>query len=258
MRLSLLFLCLQGFALTISPQMADQIGEKIWKNECGGKFEELTHWKKGENFASLGIGHFIWYSKNQRERFEETFPDLIDFLQKRGAPLPDWLKTTKECPWSSREEFYEKIQSPKMKSLRSFLYETRALQAIFIANRLEKAFTALIEKCPEKDQSKIRAIFQRLSEEPNGLYALIDYLNFKGAGTSPSETYQGQGWGLLQVLQDMPAVSENTLRDFVHSAKEVLRRRVESAPPERNEGQWLKGWFNRLDSYTATSQIHTT
>ena len=38
----------------------DWIGSRIYKNEALGKPEYLTHWNEGEDFPSLGIGHFIW------------------------------------------------------------------------------------------------------------------------------------------------------------------------------------------------------
>ena len=41
-----------------------EIGEKIFRNEAAGKKENLVYWNSGENFPSLGIGHFIWYRKN--------------------------------------------------------------------------------------------------------------------------------------------------------------------------------------------------
>ena len=209
----------------------------------------LTNWKRGENFASFGIGHFIWYSHDKRERFKETFPALLTFLQQKGVSLPAWLKEVKGCPWSSREEFYENIQSPKMNDLRQFLFDTKALQAIFMANRLEQSFTEILEKCSKNEKTKINSLFNRLVKDANGLYALIDYLNFKGEGTSATEMYKGQGWGLLQVLQRMSDSSEQPLADFVLAAKAILYQRVKNSPPERNEAQWLKGWFNRLDTY---------
>ena len=43
----------------------DRIGKRIWQNECGGTADGLTSWNAGENFASLGIGHFIWYPKGR-------------------------------------------------------------------------------------------------------------------------------------------------------------------------------------------------
>lgn len=248
----LLSYCYSGqvFSLSVSAENADRIGEKIWKNECAGTVEGLTNWKKGENFASLGIGHFIWYSEGKKEKFQETFPDLLTFLQENESTLPAWLTATKACPWNSREEFYENIQSPEMISLREFLFDTRALQAVFIANRLETSFALILNKCPQQEKNRITAQFTLLAEDPNGLYALIDYLNFKGAGISPEETYNGQGWGLLQVLQDMPEHStERPVVSFVNSAKKMLEQRVKNSPPERNENQWLKGWFNRLDTY---------
>jgi hypothetical protein len=136
-----------------------------------------------------------------------------------------------------------------MKSLRQFLFDTRNLQAIFIANRLEKAIPKMIENLPKKEKDKITTAFLRLTKAPNGLYALIDYLNFKGAGTSLHERYNGQGWGLLQVLERVPSFSQNPVVDFVNAAKGILAQRVKNSPPERDEQRWLKGWFNRLDTY---------
>lgn len=235
------------FSLNVSPIDANIVADKIWKNECAGSFEGLTNWKKGENFASLGIGHFIWYSKDAKENFQETFPDLLKFLKQEGAVFPDWLKVDSPSPWNSREEFLQTFQNEKMKSLRQFLYETKNLQAIFIAKRLEAAFPSIVEHSSEKE--KVTNLFDRLTQTPNGLYALLDYLNFKGSGTSAKETYKGQGWGLLQVLENIPATSTYPVKDFVESAKLILTRRVENSPPERNEKQWLKGWLNRLDTY---------
>lgn len=238
-----------GVLLAVSPQEAQKIGEKVWQNECAGSKEKLTHWNKGENFASFGIGHFIWYSKDKREKFQETFPELIAYLESKGASLPAWLKNTKTCPWNSREEFYAKFHSREMQNLREFLYDTKYLQANFITDRFETAFKKILEKCRFPELEKMRKNFSRLLKDPKGIFAMIDYLNFKGSGASPLETYKGEGWGLLQVLQAMPANSQQPVEDFVRAAKEVLDRRVKNSPPERNEAQWLKGWHNRLDGY---------
>lgn len=249
--LLLLYLVFIGkiFSLSISPEDANKIGERIWKNECAGTIEGLTNWKKGENFASVGIGHFIWYSARQKEQFQETFPALLEFLQKQGIALPTWLKVSSACPWNSREEFYADINSAKMKSLRQLLYDTRTLQAIFMANRLENILPQLLEHCSSEEKERIQILFSRLIKDPNGLYALLDYLNFKGSGLSSKESYKGQGWGLLQVLQCISSSSKQPLADFVEAAKSVLKQRVQNSPAERNEEQWLKGWLNRLDTY---------
>ncbi len=247
-RYLLIFLLFVGevFSISVSPQDAQMIAVKIWKNECGGTMEKLTHWGKNENFPSLGIGHFIWYPAGKEDRFQETFPDLLAYLEKEKVVLPAWLKTARGCPWNSREEFYEQINSPKMKEFRQFLFDTKNLQALFIAARLEKALPRIIEKLSLPEKEKISKAFSHLASDPKGLYALIDYTNFKGEGISPTETYQGQGWGLLQVLQAMP---KNTVADFVEAAKKILAQRVKNSPPDRQEEKWLKGWFNRLDTY---------
>lgn len=248
-------LCLFGRidSLAISAEDAHRISEKIWRNECGGTIEGLTHWNKGENFASLGIGHFIWHPSDTTEKFQETFPALLDFLQTEGAILPVWLKETSRCPWNSREEFYADIQSYRMKNLREFLFDTRNLQAIFMAKRLVEALPVMISRCPQYEQERISSHLFRLASDADGLYALLDYLNFKGAGISLKESYKGQGWGLLQVLQAIPSTSQQPLVDFVEAAKSLLRQRVKNSPPERHEERWLKGWFNRLDTYLRSS-----
>ena len=107
----------------------------------------------------------------------------------------------------------------------------------------------MIESLSPKEREKITVTFNQLAKDPQGLYALIDYVNFKGEGTSLTEQYKGQGWGLLQVLQLMPATSKNIIDDFIASAKTVLTRRVQNSPPERDEARWLKGWTNRLETY---------
>jgi hypothetical protein len=244
-----LFLLSIGSVFAISPEETQKLAEKIWKNECGGTLDGLTHWGERENFPSLGIGHFIWYSPGKKDRFKETFPELLTFLQKEGIVLPAWLKAAQGCPWHSRDEFYSQIKSPAMQQLRQFLFDTKNQQALFIAARLEQALPQMIEKLPPAEKEKITATFNRLANDPRGLYALIDYVNFKGEGISPTETYQGQGWGLLQVLQNISSSSQNVVADFVESAKKTLAQRVKNAPPEKHEEKWLKGWFNRLETY---------
>ena len=118
-----------------------RIGRKIWQNECAGTVAGLTSWNAGENFASLGIGHFIWYPKGVRGPFDESFPDLIDFISKRGAKLPRVAPAHRSsgCPWSSRSEFLAASQSGEMKELRQFLADTVDMQADFLVQRLQRA-----------------------------------------------------------------------------------------------------------------------
>lgn len=238
-------------AISVTPDVAHKIALKIWKNECGGTKEGLTSWNKGENFGSFGIGHFIWYPSGKQERFKESFPDLLKFLQSQNVELPKWLSNAQGCPWASRDDFNDHLQDPKMIELRQLLYDTRDLQAIFIAKKLEKVLPEMTKNLSANDKEKVTATFQTLAKDPKGLYALIDYLNFKGTGITSSESYNGQQWGLLQVLQHTTASSDSkdVLASFVASAKTILTRRVENSPPERNENRWLKGWLNRINTY---------
>jgi hypothetical protein len=243
-----------GATIGISAAQADWIGRRIWKNECGSTISGLTSWNAGENFASLGIGHFIWYPQGQRGPFEESFPKLVGFISAHGAKLPEFLLAGHDdvCPWNSRAEFLRDQDSPKMKQLRAFLVDTIDLQTQFLIARLEGALPKMLAEAPAADRSNVQRIFERLASNPSGCYALVDYVNFKGEGTLVTERYRGAGWGLLQVLENMHgADSQSALDEFVTSAKTVLRRRVANSPPERGESRWLPGWLARVDGYRA-------
>ncbi len=67
-----------------------------------------------------------------------------------------------------------------------------------------------------------------MANSHGGWYPLIDYINFKGKGVKETEKYNGEGWGLLQVLDSMKPISKGSdaLKEFADSAEFVLRRRV--------------------------------
>jgi hypothetical protein len=233
--------------IRLSDQQAARIGEKIWQNESGHTIVGLTAWNFGEEFAALGIGHFIWYPAGRRGPFEESFPPLLRFLAANGVQVPDWLKNSESCPWPDRGRFLVEQRSPRMGELRSLLARTVPLQARFAAGRLEAALPKMLEAAQVGEREKIRRNFYRVAAEPLGPYALVDYVNFKGEGTLESERYKGEGWGLLQVLEAMgdgPALLE-----FRRAAELVLSRRVENSPPGKRESRWLPGWKNRIRTY---------
>jgi hypothetical protein len=64
------FVLIASVASALTPRELDVIGHRVWQNECNGTREGLTSWNTGENFASLGIGHFIWYPKGVNGPFE--------------------------------------------------------------------------------------------------------------------------------------------------------------------------------------------
>ena len=228
------------------------LGEQIYSNECNANFECLTSWNSGEDFPSLGIGHFIWFRADQQSTFEETFPQLIEFMNTKNAPVPAWLNEESDpnSPWTSRENFYANFDSRKMKELRNFLAQQKALQVEFIVLGFNQTLNQIILDFPESVRPEIEDIIRTIisSQDSLGLYALIDYVHFKGTGLSHKERYLGHGWGLRQVLNEM-LKKPVTLPSFVESAENVLVRRVKNAPIERNERQWLAGWSKRLQTY---------
>ena len=236
----------QGIHLT--PEQALAVGRRIWQNESGGTISGLTHWNSGEDFASMGIGHFIWYREGHGGPFIESFPKLLGFLEAEGTALPAWLRGQPPCPWQSKGDFFRDFQSPRMIELRRLLEATVALQARFAADRLEAALPKMLDTLPDSQRDHVRSQFYRVAGFSTGVYALVDYVNFKGEGISPTERYHGQGWGLLQVLQGMEAVMP-PLDEFARSADEVLTRRVANSPPARRESRWLEGWRKRLRTY---------
>ncbi len=232
-----------------------RIGKRIWQNECNGTISGLTSWNEGEDFASLGIGHFIWYPKGRRGPFEESFPKLVSFISKHGAKLPTLLLRGGEqpCPWNSRAEFVQAQHTVEMNQLRKFLVDTIDLQAEFLIARLESALPKMLDEAAPADRANVQQQFARLARTPQGCYAVVDYVNFKGEGVLHTERYHGEGWGLLQVLQAMHGNSDAAAVDeFSRAAKAILTRRVHNAPRDRHELRWLTGWLRRVNSYSGS------
>jgi hypothetical protein len=245
-------------AINLSPAETRRIGNRIWQNECNGTLAGLTSWNSGENFASLGIGHFIWYPQGQRGPFEESFPKFLSFARENRAILPVWLQRlpsggsgAPDCPWKSRAAFNQASQTVEMKELRQFLARTIDLQAEFLVERLRQALPKMLGAAVPSQRTRIGQQFDLMTHSAMGCYALVDYVNFKGEGVLATERYAGQGWGLLQVLEGMSEESNGreSVKNFAESAKKVLINRVRNSPPERNESRWLPGWLHRVNTY---------
>jgi hypothetical protein len=233
------FIHLQATKIKLSAQEIEQVGKKIWQNECSLSTEKLTWWNDKEDCASLGIGHFIWYPKEHTTLFTEQFPELMRFLKNHRVKVPAWLMS--ECPWNSREEFFDDFNSKRMLELRELLLNTINLQVKFILKKTEQLINSITKSSAKRQ-------FDRLIATREGIYAVIDYTHFKGPGLNLKEQYNNEGWGLLQVLETMQS-SNSALEDFIQSAEIVLKRRVQNAPAEKKEDRWLKGWLNRVANY---------
>jgi hypothetical protein len=239
--------------ISLSSQEMQWIGDKVFENECASKDKYMVVWNAGEDFLSVGIAHFIWYPANRKGPFEESFAGYLEYAKASGEKIPRWLDTKPfpACPWDSREQFLNDQSNPDLQELREFLEATKPVQSAFIVKRLNDALPLMLANVPEGSRDKISHQFNRVASMSSGAYALADYVNFKGLGTAPSESYGGKGWGLLQVLAEMKDNGEDpdALKEFVRSASKILATRVKNAPLERNEHKWLPGWQKRVDSY---------
>ncbi len=248
--------------IVLTDKQANYVAMKVWQNEGAGLDKYLIHWNDGEDFASVGIGHFIWFSKGHTENFQEMFPQLIAFMEEKNTPLPSWLNSKTPLPWNSKKGFYlaKNSKSKQYLELFQFLKSTKGLQAKFLAQRLNYALPKMLNSLNDSDGDDNKKVlierhFNQIlnntdgSINEQGLYALLDYINFKGEGTVLTERYHGQGWGLLQVLTHMDASEPNPLKAFSESADAMLKRRIKNSPPERGEIRWKDNWHNRVLSY---------
>lgn len=228
------------------------IGQQIFVNEGGGNIRNLVHWNVGEDFASMGIGHFTWYPSGRRQSFGNTFPDLLDYMGNRGVQLPGWLQQARHsgAPWRSRGELLAARNSSQVRELQNLLYNTREIQAEYIVGRASRAMPRLIKTSSSQKRSHVANNLNAVANTPGGWYALIDYVNFKGEGLVGSG-YRGKSWGLRQVLEEMrpSQPGQQALHEFADAAMRVLQRRVRNSDPRRNEARWLPGWRNRVNTY---------
>ncbi|MGN0869397.1 MAG: hypothetical protein ACI4O9_07735 [Akkermansia sp.] len=222
------------------------LGRRIWANECAGSVDGLVSWNAGENFPSLGIGHFIWYPAGVQEAFEESFPAFVAYARRRGVAVPAFFEGA--APWPNKAAF-EADRSGRADAMRRWLAAQVPLQTEFIVARSRAALRRMM--AASAHPRAVQARYEALAATTQGMYCLVDYVNFKGEGTKPTERYAGTGWGLLQVLEEMQGFPQGraATAEFSRAAAAVLRRRVASAPAARGEQRWLPGWLNRCATY---------
>jgi len=260
-----LFLLLIGthvYAFELSKADSKRIGNLIFQNECASQEACLVSWNKGEDFASLGIGHFIWYPKgvaDSDKTFDESFPKLLNWMKTQDVEIPRWLLYQTGNPWKNKLYFDKKNGTKRAQALRQFLLGTQDLQIEFIKNRLLSALPQMLQHISAQKRQHIQQQFENITHSPMGFYVLMDYVNFKGEGIKKSERYKGKGWGLLQVLEHMQSDGSglDAIQDFARCATFVLTRRVRLSPASRHEERWLEGWKKRLNSYFNEAKTHT-
>lgn len=222
------------------------LGQRIWKNECAGSVPGLVSWNAGEDFPSLGIGHFIWYPAGYNGPFDESFPKFVAYAKRRGVQVPAYFNGA--APWADKKAF-SADRSGKADAMRQWLAAHVALQTEFIILRSRAALPRMMQATA--NPAAVQARYQALAATTQGMYCLVDYVNFKGEGLKETERYRGQGWGLLQVLEEMRGTPQGSAAtaEFSRAAAVVMTRRVANSPAARNEKKWLPGWLNRCNTY---------
>lgn len=222
------------------------LGQRIWKNECAGSVQGLVSWNAGEAFPSLGIGHFIWYPAGVQEAFDESFPSFVRFARTKGVSVPACFDGA--APWPTKAAF-EADHSGRADTMRRWLAANVDIQTRFIIARSHLALRRMMQHSTRP--AAVQQHYAALATTTQGMYCLVDYVNFKGEGTKATERYQGEGWGLLQVLEEMKGnpTGRAATAEFSRAAAAVLTRRVENSPASRGEKRWLAGWLNRCKTY---------
>ena len=176
-----------------TPMTADELEclqEMIFFNECSGRVERMITWNADEDFPSFGLGHFIWYPKGKKGPYQALFPDFLSFLAAQKAAIPAWITAlpTQEAPWQNREEFSKDLPSERMTALKNFLDQTQGFQTQFIIHRVKGILPRMLAALPEEKRPEIKMKFEEITDDPRGMFALIDYVNFKGDfyGLGPS------------------------------------------------------------------------
>ena|SRR3990167_966384 len=256
--LCLCLLIIQNIHAFVLPHIKEQtllsIGIKVWANESGNSIAGLTSWNKGEKFASMGIGHFLWSPSYGTNDKSQSFAVLIHYQENQGITPPSWLQGNRvpPCPWKTRIAFLRAQNSPRMRELRQYLANTIASQSKFMLYRLQQSIQHMLQTANNHDRHYLENNLQYLSSTPLGLYVLIDYVNFKGLGLK-NYRQTHYGWGLMSVLLNMRNAKGtlNTLQAFTWSADKLLTDRANRSinPYDR---KWLIGWRSRLQTYLAS------
>ncbi len=140
--------------LNLTREQLLSVADKIFKNETGGSINELVAWNDGENFPSLGIGHFTWFkASGGRSGFGDSLPEMVAYYRKQGIKLPKILEENRFSPWQSKSELMaKKARGDKdIQELISFFDSTRDIQVMFIYERLKSSLDKMLNASSNKE-----------------------------------------------------------------------------------------------------------
>lgn len=213
-----------------------KLGRAIAKKELGS--EGLIDWTPSEDFASLGIMHATWGSE-KTIKHQNGFLKFLYYVQSKGGTIPDFLQKNQDNPWNSRSSFFyaKTSNDPRMIQLQKFLQATKDLQVDFTIDQAAQACNKIIAK-GKYNQNDILKLKQ-LSSDAQGIFAIIDYVNFKGEGNLDDPS----SWGFANVIHEMQLSGGNEIYRFIVAAEKVL------ANNHPKFYIYKAGWIGRLKFY---------
>jgi len=108
--------------IKLTEKQAHYIAQKVWQNEGAGQDKYLVHWNEGEDFASVGIGHFIWFSKGHTERFREVFPMVLAYMEQEGVKNDrHWLNSKNPFDLGTTKRHFFMPKTPTANCMGSYL-----------------------------------------------------------------------------------------------------------------------------------------
>ncbi len=274
--------------LRLSEKDFNKIINYVSNNEFGNNPDGIVSWNDGEDFASLGKGHFIWYPEGVPQKFEESFRKFAHFLGQRwrfeGLSESEeqvfaWAKNfiytsdnkIRFCPWSTKSAFeaWKRSRPSDFRMLVQFLHHPKIswIQAQYLDADFKESLVKVVTELRSADDLRameapvsggIFKVRQKLEENilalldsKMGYAALLDYRNFKGDGTDSTMRYKKVGWGLQQVLYYMrPERSViATQKNFALAALNRLERRAKLSDRNIEREVWIHGWANRVLGY---------
>lgn len=238
-----------SYVLNLSEYQKQKIAEQIFKNETGGSRAKLVHWNVGEEFPSLGIAHFIWIRSDQKLAFSDSFKGLIEFYISGGYRLPKFLNDLSpsfERPWRTSSEFWSQRNSSEVMELEKFLAFTFNVQASYVFEKMKNSLPKIFNGLSDRNKDLVDYNIKKVITSSASWYPIVDYINFKGAGTDQIETTASGGWGLRQVLLKMNSKDGDASSAFAEAAKNILSLRIQKRPQDE---RWREGWYKRIDTY---------
>ena len=225
-----------SIAFELTNEEKQKLGRAIARRELGA--QGLIDWSGSEDFASLGVMHATWGSE-KTIKHQNGFIKFLKYAVSRGATLPEFLKDNQENPWQSRGSFFyaKYSRDPRMVDLQQFLEMTKPLQIDFTIDRAAEACNKILAdgNYDANDAAKL----SELSKDVKGVFAIIDYVNFKGEGNIADPS----NWGLANVLHEMDVAGGNEIDRFIAAAQKTL------ATHHPKYFMYKTGWIVRLNGY---------